>query len=140
MQRYNQLSHEATDFGSRSFLDSSVPMMNESMNNCKMIYDHYSGKKSRYHPTQCPCVLLLMQQLETGNPVYAHKASGYPYPETTIMQIRKKPLAQLEILEICCIQFSLLRSRLSGCHATFPRKERLLTLKLHSFPIGLEVY
>ena len=29
---------------------------------------------------------------------------------------------------------SLLRSRLSGCHATLPRKERLLTFEPHSFP------
>ena len=29
---------------------------------------------------------------------------------------------------------SLLRSRLSGCHATLPRKKRLLTFEPHSFP------
>ena len=30
---------------------------------------------------------------------------------------------------------SVLRSRLSGCHATLPRKERPLTFEPHSFPI-----
>ena len=42
----NQLSYEATDVGSWSFVGSNVPVMNESTN--EMIYDYGSYIELRY--------------------------------------------------------------------------------------------